>query len=100
MQDGTVTGALLGLLVSAVLAVLGVLGKRYEGRESRAVSTQAAVIDDLEASNARLRAERDEARDTLADEVKRRQTVERLLADAEEQLGVPRRRRMDWAGAE
>lgn len=93
--DAATQAAVVGGVVSAALGLLGVLGKRYEGRESRAVSTQSAVIDDLESSNTRLRQERDEARDALAEEVRRRQGVERLLADAEERLGVPHRRRTD-----
>lgn len=92
----TVSGALVGLVISGLLCVLGVLGKRYEGRESRAVSTQATVIDDLESSNKRLRDERDEARNALAREVARRQAAEDYAYELEREAGMPHRRRSDF----
>ena len=96
-MEGTYAGALVGLISAAVLALLGIFGRRFEGRETRAVSTQAAVIDDLESSNTRLRMERDEARALLAEEASDHRQTARVLWEIEEQHGLPHRRLTDQA---
>lgn len=72
MAGDSVTVAIGSGAVSGLLGVLAILGRRFESRETRAVSTQSGVLADLEKQNARLIRERDEARAEL-DALKARQ---------------------------